>query len=43
VRTLLRPDGALFLGGTETTLMIDDAFERVSTAKGSYYCLKPSR
>ena len=37
VRTLLRPDGYLFLGGTETTLMIDDAFDRVSTAFGSYY------
>jgi chemotaxis protein methyltransferase CheR len=41
VRQLLRPDGCLFLGGTETTLMIDDAFDRVSTASGSYYCPKP--
>ena len=40
VRALLRPDGYLCLGGTETTLMIDDAFDRVSTASGSYYCLK---
>jgi chemotaxis protein methyltransferase CheR len=40
VRTVLRPDGYLFLGGTETTLMIDDAFDRVSTSAGSYYALK---
>jgi chemotaxis protein methyltransferase CheR len=40
VRALLRPDGYLCLGGTETTLMIDDAFDRVSTASGSYYSLK---
>ena len=40
VRTVLRPDGYLFLGGTETTLMIDDAFDRVSTSSGSYYSLK---
>ncbi len=45
VRTVLRPDGYLFLGGTETTLMIDDAFDRVATPAGSYYSLKrsPSR
>jgi len=29
VRQLLRPDGFLFLGGTETTFNLDDAFERV--------------
>jgi chemotaxis protein methyltransferase CheR len=40
VRTLLRPDGYLCLGGTETTLMIDDSFDRMSTASSSYYCLK---
>jgi chemotaxis protein methyltransferase CheR len=40
IRTVLRPDGFLCLGGTETTLMIDDAFARVSTASGSYYSLK---
>jgi chemotaxis protein methyltransferase CheR len=40
IRTVLRPDGYLFLGGTETTLMIDDAFDRVATPAGSYYSLK---
>lgn len=29
VRQILRPDGYLFLGGAETTLYLDDAFERV--------------
>ena len=43
VRTVLRPDGYLFLGGTETTLMIDDAFKRVVTPVGSYYSLKDSQ
>jgi chemotaxis protein methyltransferase CheR len=40
VRGILRPDGYLFLGGTETTLMIDDAFDRISTSMGSYYSPK---
>ena len=40
VRTVLQPDGYLFLGGTETTLMIDDAFDRVATASGSCYSPK---
>ena len=43
VRTVLRPDGYLFLGGTETTLTIDDAFERVVTPTGSYYSLKDNQ
>lgn len=29
VRRILRPDGCLFLGAAETTLNLDDAFERV--------------
>ena len=29
VRSMLRPDGLLFLGGAETTFNLDDAFERV--------------
>jgi chemotaxis protein methyltransferase CheR len=39
-RKLLRPDGFLFLGGAETTLNIDDAFERVEYDKGGCYRLK---
>ena len=29
IRRLLRPGGYLFLGGAESTLNLDDAFERV--------------
>jgi chemotaxis protein methyltransferase CheR len=43
VRTVLRPDGYLFLGGSETTLMIDDGFDRVVTPAGSYYSLKDTQ
>jgi chemotaxis protein methyltransferase CheR len=39
-RRLLRPDGFLFLGGAETTLNLDDAFERVDFDKGGCYRLK---
>lgn len=41
LRNVLAPDGYLFLGGAETTLMIDDAFERVSAEGGSFYRLVP--
>jgi chemotaxis protein methyltransferase CheR len=37
---VLRPDGALFLGGAETTLGIDDTFERVACGKSSYHRLR---
>ncbi len=40
VRGLLRPDGYLLLGGAETTLTIDDEFERIATPAGSYYSIK---
>jgi chemotaxis protein methyltransferase CheR len=33
VRSLLKPDGYLFLGGGETTLNLDDAFARVQIEK----------
>ena len=37
VRKTLKPDGYLFLGGTETTLNLDDSFERVQIGKAAYY------
>jgi chemotaxis protein methyltransferase CheR len=36
-RRVLKDDGYLFLGGAETTLNLDDAFERVQLDKGSVY------
>ena len=36
-RRAMRDDGYLFLGGAETTLNLDDAFERVQLDKGSVY------
>jgi chemotaxis protein methyltransferase CheR len=44
IRQRLAPDGTLFLGGAETTLGIDDSWERVSHGKTSSYRLRtPSR
>jgi chemotaxis protein methyltransferase CheR len=40
VRELLAPDGALFLGGAESTLMLDDTFVRVQSGRFSYYQLR---
>jgi len=34
VKQQLRPDGYLFLGGGETTIYLDDSFERVSCDRG---------
>ena len=39
VRCLLKPDGYLFLGGAETTLNLDPAFDRVEANSASYYQL----
>ena len=36
----MRPDGYLFLGGAETTLGIDDAFERVVLDRATAYRLR---
>ena len=40
VRKVLRPDGYLFLGGAETTLNLDEAFERVELERFSCYRLR---
>lgn len=40
VSSLLRPDGWLFLGSAETTIGIDDRFERVVTGRASAYRLR---
>ena len=40
VRQVLRPDGYLFLGGAETTLGIDDAFDRVVLDRATAYRLR---
>lgn len=37
VRRVLRPDGALFLGGAETMIGIDTGYERLLGAGSSYY------
>lgn len=43
MRSLLRPDGYLFLGAAETTMNLDDAFERVQIGKSGAYRIKGSR
>ncbi|HKS99693.1 MAG TPA: protein-glutamate O-methyltransferase CheR [Rugosimonospora sp.] len=40
VSQLLRPDGWLFLGAAETTIGVDDRFERVAAGRASAYRLK---
>src|SRR3712207_7051745 len=37
VRALMRPDGWLFLGAAETTLGVDDSWERVVIGRSSAY------
>ncbi|MDT0631246.1 CheR family methyltransferase [Rubrivirga litoralis] len=37
IRRVLRPDGSLFLGASETTLNLDPAFERVAYGRASCY------
>lgn len=41
IRRVLRPDGYLFLGGAETTLNLDDAYERLTLDKAVAY--RPGR
>jgi chemotaxis protein methyltransferase CheR len=40
IRRVLRPGGLLFLGASETTLNLDDAFERVVMGKSTCYRVK---
>jgi len=40
VRRALRPDGYMFMGGAETTLNLDDSFERVPYQNTAYYRLR---
>lgn len=40
VRRLLAPDGWFFLGGAETTMNIDDGYERVADERGGCYRLR---
>lgn len=39
-RKVLKPDGLLFLGGAETTLNVDDSWERVQEDKTVYYRMR---
>jgi chemotaxis protein methyltransferase CheR len=40
VRRVLQPDGYLFLGGAETTLNLDDAFERIQLDRACCYRIR---
>jgi len=40
VRRLLRPDGYLLLGSAETTLNLDDLFERVRIGRAVFYQIR---
>ena len=37
MRRVLKPDGFLFLGGSETTIGLDDGFERVAVGNATVY------
>jgi len=43
IRRVLRPDGFLILGGAETTLGLDEHFERLQTGTHSCYRLRAER
>ena len=40
IRKLLKPDGYLFLGAAETTLNLDENFERMAFKQSGCYRLK---
>ncbi len=39
----MRPDSYLFLGGAETTLNLDDSFERVQIGRAPVYRLRDGK
>ena len=41
VRTVLKSDGCLFLGAAETTMNLDDGYERLQLGKSGCYRVKP--
>ena len=41
IKEVMKPDGYLLLGAAETTLGLNDSFQRQSFDKGCYYVLKP--
>ncbi|MDQ5911094.1 MAG: Chemotaxis protein methyltransferase [Pseudomonadota bacterium] len=43
VRNILKPDGYLFLGSSETTLNLDTAFQPISLGKSTCYQLRQSK
>jgi chemotaxis protein methyltransferase CheR len=38
--SILQPDGFIFLGGAESTINLDDSFERMDYKQSGCYCLK---
>ncbi len=43
IRSLLAPDGYLYLGASETTMGVDESWERVPVGRSSVYRLKDTR
>jgi chemotaxis protein methyltransferase CheR len=41
IKRLLNPDGYLFLGGAETTLNLDEGFDRLPVDRSGCYVIKP--
>jgi chemotaxis protein methyltransferase CheR len=39
IRSVLKPDGYLFLGGAETTLNLDESYKRMGVKYSGCYCL----
>jgi len=42
IRRVLQPDGHLFLGAAETTMGLDDSFQRKAVGRASCYCAGPT-